>query len=158
MRILIINGPNINLVGVREPEIYGDTSFDSFYSTHLLPLASSFEKSIKDEIRLDAFQSNSEGELVSRIQDAGFGPDELRADAIIINAGAYTHYSLAIADALRGVDLPAIEVHISNIFARETERHISVLAPACTGMIAGLGLKGYELALRCIVANEESAL
>lgn len=151
MHILIINGPNLNLIGQRQPEVYGDRSLPLYIDRELTPLAAQLSNEIRDEIRLDSYFSNSEGDIVTRIQDASYGPDELRADAIIINAGAYSHYSLAIADALRSADLPTIEVHISNIFAREPERHHSVISPCVRGIIAGLGLDVYALALRAII-------
>ncbi|MBD5201601.1 MAG: 3-dehydroquinate dehydratase [Bacteroidales bacterium] len=154
MKILIINGPNINLVGMREPDIYGNVSFELFCDSNLRPLLPSLEAEAEEDIRLDCFQSNCEGDIVTRIQQAAYGPDEERADALIINAGAYTHYSLAIADALRAAGLPAVEVHISNIYAREPERHKSLISPCVCGQIAGLGLDGYRLALRWLVNHE----
>lgn len=135
MKILLINGPNLNMLGIREPSVYGNTSLvemmDSVkeYACHM-------------GIELDHFQSNSEGALIDRIQAAY---DEY--DGIILNAGAYTHYSYALRDAISAVSLPVIEVHISNIYKREDFRHISVLAPVCTGQISGLGQEGYYLAL-----------
>ena len=136
MKISIINGPNLNLTGQRETHIYGTQSLDDY----LRLLAAGYP-----DVEFSFFQSNVEGEIVNEIQRVGFD-----ADGIVINAGAYSHYSIAIADALRSVTAPAIEVHISNIFAREKERHQSVIAPACNGMIVGLGLDGYRLAVEAI--------
>lgn len=134
MKISIVNGPNLNLLGIREPGIYGAESFESYL------------KKLKDcfnpEIEIEYFQSNSEGSIIDYIQEVGFN-----VDGIILNAGAYTHYSIAIADAIRAVKAPVIEVHISNVHAREEYRHTSVLAPACKGVIAGFGLESYKLAL-----------
>lgn len=134
MRILIINGPNLNLLGKREPEIYGADSFEAF----LEKLRQAFPS-----VNIQYFQSNHEGALIDKIHAEGFS-----CDGIILNAGAYTHTSIAIADALSAVTAPAVEVHISNVYKRETYRHQSMLSAKCTGCIAGLGLKGYELALR----------
>ncbi|MEY4135280.1 MAG: hypothetical protein RL386_1630 [Bacteroidota bacterium] len=137
MQIIIINGPNLNLLGVREPEKYGDTAFDHFFAT------------LKDKypaIALTCFQSNHEGALIDKIHEVGFS-----FDGIVLNAGAYTHTSIAIADAVAAVRTPVVEVHISNIFARETFRHHSFPAPKCAGTIAGLGLKGYELAIQYFI-------
>ena len=134
MNFLIINGPNLNLLGVREKSIYGDISFDKQFN--LLS-----EKYPDDN--LTYFQSNSEGDIVSEIQKRGFG----EVDGIILNAGAYTHTSLAIADAISAISAPVIEVHISNIFKRESARHKSYVAPVCTGSISGFGLDSYRLAI-----------
>lgn len=131
--ILIINGPNLNLLGKREPEVYGNKSFE----TYLEEL-----KTLFPEFRLEYFQSNSEGEIIDKLHLAGF-----TADGIILNAGAYTHTSLAIADAVRAIQTPIIEVHISNVFARESYRHHSYLSEAAKGCIIGFGLNSYKLAL-----------
>jgi len=134
MNILIINGPNLNLLGIREKNIYGDISFDEYFN------------GLKKEFSSDTliyFQSNSEGDIVSEIQKNGFG----NVDGIILNAGAYTHTSLAIADAISAVRVPVIEVHISNIFQREPVRHNSFIAPVCAGSISGFGLDSYKLAV-----------
>lgn len=139
-RITIINGANLNLLGKREPGIYGNEDFD----TYLIRLRQSYP-----EIQIDYFQSNIEGELVNLIQENGF-----KSDGIILNAGGYTHTSVAIADAVAAIQCPVVEVHISNIMARETERHTSLLTKYCKGMISGLGLKGYELALRYFVEEK----
>ncbi len=136
MKISIINGPNLNLTGQREPDIYGTQSLESYFTL----LAAAFP-----EVEFSFFQSNIEGEIVSEIQRAGFD-----AHGIVINAGAYSHYSLAIADALRAVPAPAVEVHLSNVYNRETERHHSAIAPACVGMIAGFGLDSYRLAIEAL--------
>ncbi len=134
MKMIIINGPNLNLLGKREPGIYGSQTFEDFFKE----LRAEFP-----DVELEYFQSNHEGELVSKIQEVGFS-----YDGIVLNAGAYTHTSVAIADAIAAVKTPVIEVHISNIHAREAFRHHSFLTKNCVGMIAGLGLKGYGLALR----------
>jgi 3-dehydroquinate dehydratase-2 len=133
MKIAIINGPNLNLVGSREKNIYGDQSFDEY----LPNLSQTFP-----DAQIDYFQSNIEGELIDRIQEKGKDHD-----GIILNAGAYTHTSLALADAVAAVKAPVIEVHLSNIFAREDHRHVSYLGAKCKGSISGFGLKGYEMAI-----------
>jgi 3-dehydroquinate dehydratase-2 len=133
MRIVIINGPNLNLLGIRETEIYGTKNFDSY----LLELKKAYF-----EIRIDYLQSNIEGELIDFIQQNGFN-----CDGIILNPGGYTHTSVAIADAVAAIESPVIEVHISNIQAREEIRKISLLGRYCTGTVSGLGIEGYELAL-----------
>ncbi len=134
MEIIIINGPNLNLLGKREPEIYGEDSFEDF----LLHLNGLFP-----EVHLHYFQSNSEGALIDKIHELGFS-----YDGIILNAGAYTHTSIALADAIAGVATPVIEVHISNVYAREAYRHHSYLSAHCEGVIVGFGLRGYELAVQ----------
>jgi len=133
MNILIINGPNLNLLGRRETSIYGEVSFDDF-----------FEKLKKryPHHRLSYYQSNVEGELVNRLHQA-IGEEE----AVILNAGAYTHTSIAIADAIKAIQLPVIEVHISNILTREDFRHRSVIGPSCIGSIMGFGMDSYRLAI-----------
>ncbi len=141
MKILLINGPNLQLLGVREPEIYG--------SLTLAELVSRVRAAAEElGVELVDFQSNSEGTLVDRIGSSLIE----KFDGIIINPAAYTHTSVAIRDALAGVALPAIEVHLSNIFSREDFRSRSLTAPACTGMISGLGVEGYILALRALVS------
>jgi 3-dehydroquinate dehydratase II len=134
MQLLIINGPNLNLLGKREPEIYGSQSFEEYFEI----LKGKFQ-----EVELSYFQSNFEGALIDKIHEVGFS-----YDGIIINAGGLTHTSVSLADALGGVTTPAVEVHISNIHAREEFRKHSFLTPKCKGMICGLGLKGYELAVQ----------
>ncbi len=140
MRILVINGPNLNFLGIREKGIYGTQDYN-----HLLKLLE--EKAREKKIELETFQSNGEGEIIDRIQKAYYD----QVDGIVINPGAYTHYSYAIRDALSSLTIPKIEVHISNIHQREEFRHTSVTAPVCTGQIAGLGLQGYLLAIDAII-------
>lgn len=132
-KILIINGPNLNLLGKREPDTYGDQSFDEFFSL----LEEDFP-----HFELHAFQSNVEGELINKLHEVGFN-----FDAIIFNAGGYTHTSVAIADAIASIDTSVIEVHISNVYAREEYRHHSLMAKNCKGIITGFGLDSYRLAL-----------
>ena len=134
MQILIINGPNLNLLGKREPSIYGSNDFDSY----LEKLKSKFPA-----IKIDYFQSNIEGEIVSQLQQA-----DQKYTGILLNAAAYTHTSVAIHDAIGAIDTPVLEVHISNIYKREEFRHKSIISAQCVGMISGLGLKGYELGLQ----------
>lgn len=133
MNIQIINGPNLNLLGVREKSIYGDASFETYFAT--------LQQRYPEHI-LSYFQSNKEGELIDKLHETGFS-----ADGIIINAGAYTHTSIAIADAIAAINTPVIEVHISNVYKRETFRHKSMLAASCRGVIAGFGMDSYRLAL-----------
>jgi 3-dehydroquinate dehydratase-2 len=142
--VLVIHGPNLNLLGRREPEIYGSTSLEEI-DRRLKALGGELG------LRVETMQSNSEGEIVTAIQQAASW-----ADALIINAGAYTHTSLAIADAIQGVKLPAVEVHLSNIYAREQFRHHSFLSRVCIGQICGFGVDSYLLALRA-VAQHHSA-
>ncbi|MFA6832111.1 MAG: type II 3-dehydroquinate dehydratase [Bacteroidaceae bacterium] len=137
MDILIINGPNINLLGKREPDIYGKQSFDSYFEN----LQRQYP-----EISLSTFQSNHEGALIDKIHEVGFD-----IDGIILNAGAYTHTSLALHDALRAVTAPAIEVHISNVHTREDFRHHSMISAACKGVICGFGLDSYRLAVEAFI-------
>ncbi len=136
MKILLINGPNLNLLGVREQSIYGNKSFDSYFQT----LRNEFS-----DIDLEYYQSNIEGELINKIHEKGF-----TFDGIIINAGAYTHTSVAIRDAISGVKTPVVEVHISNILTRESFRHESLIGPACIGSIMGFGLDSYRLGIEAI--------
>ena len=133
MTIQIINGPNLNLLGVREPDVYGSTSFDDF----LLRLRACFP-----DVQIDYFQSNIEGELIDKLQAVGF-----QCDGIVLNAGAYTHTSIALADCIRAISAPVVEVHISNIHQREAFRHQSMIAAACRGVICGFGLDSYRLAI-----------
>lgn len=137
LKIAIINGPNLNLLGKREVEIYGTQSFEDYFKTI---------QSKYSTIDLSYFQSNVEGELINKLHEIGFS-----YDGIIINAGAYTHTSIAIADAIAGIKTPVIEVHISNIFAREDYRHVSYLGKYCKGSISGFGLKGYEMAVESFI-------
>ena len=134
MKIIILNGPNLNLLGKREPDVYGNTNFESYFESL---------KSNYPAIELSYFQSNIEGELIDKIQEVGFS-----FDGIILNAAAYTHTSVGIGDAIKAITTPVIEVHISNTFARESFRHQSYIAPNANGIIMGFGLKSYELALR----------
>ncbi len=136
MKLLVINGPNLNFLGIREKTVYGNQDFN-----YLLSMLS--EKAVKENITIDTFQSNCEGDIIDRIQKAYF--DETQG--IIINPGAFTHYSYAIRDALASMDMPIIEVHISNVHKREEFRHVSVTVPVCTGQIVGMGLHGYILAV-----------
>ncbi len=133
MKIGIINGPNLNLLGKREPEVYGNKTFEDY----LNELKANYPKA-----EIHYFQSNVEGELINKLHELGF-----TFYGIILNAGAYTHTSVAIADAIAAIKTPVIEVHISNIFAREDFRHVSYMGAKCVGSISGMGLKGYELAL-----------
>ena len=137
MKIEIINGPNLNLIGKREPSIYGSMTTDEY-----------FEVLQKDypHVSLGTFQSNIEGELINQIQKVGFS-----ADGIILNAGAYTHTSIALQDAIRSIPAPVIEVHISNVHQREDYRHQSMIASACKGVICGFGLHSYRLALEALL-------
>jgi len=139
MKIQIINGPNLNLLGTREPNIYGYQTFDDFFDD----LVTKYP-----DIDLNYFQSNSEGELIDRIQEISFA-----YNGIIINPGAYAHTSIALADAIRAVQCPVLEVHISNIYKRETYRHHSYLSAHVVGVISGLGLEGYQLALDYLIMN-----
>jgi 3-dehydroquinate dehydratase-2 len=143
VKVLIINGPNLNLVGKREPDVYGSQSLE----VYLADLTNRF-----NELTLSVFQSNIEGEIVTALQEA-----ENRADGIILNAGGYSHTSVAIADAVAAISKPVIEVHISNIYAREPERHVSLISKYARGCIVGLGLHGYELALRSLVSATTDA-
>lgn len=137
--ILIINGPNLNLTGRREPTIYGDRTMAEYLDT----LAEEYPG-----LSITTMQSNHEGDIIDMLHERGFDAD-LRG--IILNAGAYTHTSLAIADAIRAIEVPVVEVHISNTAAREPERHRSMIAPACRGTIAGFGLDSYRLAVEAIM-------
>ncbi|MCE5330724.1 MAG: type II 3-dehydroquinate dehydratase [Bacteroidales bacterium] len=135
-RIQIINGPNLNLLGKREPGVYGSQSFESFFEEL---------KAKYPQMELLYFQSNSEGAIIDKIHETGF-----TLDGIILNAGAYTHTSVAIADAIRSVAAPVVEVHISNVFKRETFRHHSYLSEACKGCIVGFGMDSYRLAVEAL--------
>ncbi|ATL49858.1 type II 3-dehydroquinate dehydratase [Chitinophaga caeni] len=134
MKIAIINGPNLNLLGKREPGIYGNESFEEYYKA----LQAKYPA-----VEFSYFQSNVEGELINQLHQVGF-----EVDGILINAGAYTHTSVAIRDAIAGIKSPVVEIHISNVYARESFRHTSLIAPKCVGGIFGLGMKGYELGLQ----------
>jgi len=137
MKIQIINGPNLNLLGKREPEKYGNRAFDGYFEE----LQKRFPS-----VELSYFQSNSEGEIINKIHEVGFS-----FDGIVLNAGAYTHTSLAIADAIASVDIQVVEVHITNVFARESIRQKSLIAACCVGVIAGFGLDSYRLGVEFFV-------
>lgn len=137
MKIMIINGPNLNLLGKREPDIYGNRSFDEF----LQMLRHDFTQT-----EIDYYQSNVEGELINKLQEVGFS-----YDGIVLNAGAYTHTSIALLDCIRSIATPVVEVHISNVHVREEFRHKSMISSACLGVIAGFGLNSYKLAIEGIV-------
>lgn len=137
--ICIINGPNLNLLGKRETSIYGTTPFETFLQ--------SIRNEYKD-ITIDYFQSNHEGAIIDKLQEVGF-----TADGILLNAAAYTHTSIAIADAIRAIKAPVIEIHISNIHARETYRQHSFIAPVCKGSISGFGLDSYRLGIEALLKN-----
>lgn len=138
MHIIIINGPNLSLIGVREPATYGDISFENY----LEDLKREF-----NNITIDYYQSNVEGEIINKLHETGFN-----YDGIILNAGGYTHTSVSIADAIAAICVPVIEVHISNIFAREEYRQVSLLAKHCKGSISGFGLKSYRLAILSLIS------
>lgn len=133
MKLLILNGPNLNLLGKREPAIYGSENFEAY----LKVLQAKYP-----DIELHYFQSNIEGELIDKLHEVGFS-----YTGIVLNAAAYTHTSVGIGDAVKGIEIPVIEVHISNVYARETYRHQSFIAPNAKGVIAGFGLKSYDLAI-----------
>lgn len=136
-KIIIINGPNLNLLGKREPTVYGNQDFETYFDEL---------KRIYPDIELVYFQSNVEGEIINKLHEVGFS-----FDGIILNAGAYTHTSIAIADAIRGITTPVVEVHISNVFAREEYRHHSYLSEVCKGVIVGFGLNSYSLAVDALL-------
>ena len=136
MHILIINGPNLNLLGRREPGIYGAQTFETFLETL---------RQAYPDVQIDYFQSNHEGDIIDRIHLAGYGSDT--CDGIILNAGAYPHTSIAIHDAIKAIPIPTIEVHISNVHTREEFRHHSFISPVAHGIIVGFGIDGYRLAL-----------
>lgn len=138
-KILILNGPNLNLLGRREPTVYGHRSFYDFLDE--------LRQHMEGRAELTYFQSNSEGALIDRLHEAGFG----EVDGIVFNAGAYTHTSIALADAIRGIETPVVEVHISNVHQREEFRHRSMLAAACKGVICGFGLDSYRLAVEALL-------
>ena len=143
MKILVINGPNLNFLGIREKEVYGTKDYD-----YLLQMIA--EKGQKEDCTIEVFQSNHEGAIIDRIQDAYFDGTE----GIVINPGAYTHYSYAIHDALASITVPKVEVHISNIMEREDFRKVSVTAPACDKQIYGQGLEGYLLAIDFLLGKK----
>jgi len=137
MKIQIINGPNLNLLGTREPGVYGNMSFEDY----LVQLKAKFP-----EVEINYYQSNVEGELINKLHETGFS-----FDGIVLNGGAYTHTSVAIADAIAAINTPVVEVHISNIYAREEFRHVSMTGKNCRGVITGLGMDGYRLALEHLI-------
>jgi len=134
MKLIIINGPNLNLLGKREPEIYGSKTFEDFFRELQLQFS---------DVELSYYQSNIEGEIIDKLHEVGFD-----YDGVILNAAAYTHTSVGIGDAVKGITTPVVELHISNVHAREDFRHHSYIAPAAKGVIFGFGLKGYELAIQ----------
>ena len=137
MKLIIINGPNLNLLGVREPSVYGNQTFEQYFAE----LKKTFPN-----LTIEYFQSNVEGELINKLHEVGFS-----YDGIILNAGGYTHTSIAIADAISSIKTPVIEVHISNIYAREAYRHNSLIASKCKGNIGGFGLDSYRLAMESFI-------
>ena len=137
MKLIIINGPNLNLLGKREPEVYGNASFEDFLDKL---------KHTYAQHQLDYFQSNIEGELIDKLHEVGFDHD-----GIILNAAAYTHTSVGIGDAIKAIETPVVEVHISNVYAREEFRHHSYVSAHASGIIIGFGLKGYELAIQSFI-------
>lgn len=139
MKIMIINGPNLNLLGRREPEIYGSSSFEAYLDE--------LRKKM-DNVEIDYYQSNIEGELINKMQEVGF-----TYDGIVLNAGAYTHTSIALQDCIRSLKAPVVEVHISNVHKREEFRHKSMISCACLGVICGFGLDSYRLAVEGIIFN-----
>ncbi|WP_418552240.1 type II 3-dehydroquinate dehydratase [Prevotella sp.] len=139
MKIMIINGPNLNLLGRREPEIYGSNSFEAYLEE--------LRKKM-DNVEIDYYQSNIEGELINKMQEVGF-----TYDGIVLNAGAYTHTSIALQDCIRSLKAPVVEVHISNVHKREEFRHKSMISCACLGVICGFGLDSYRLAIEGIIFN-----
>ena len=140
MKIIIINGPNLNLLGKREPAVYGNVTFEAFFDT--------LEEKYPD-MELEYFQSNIEGELIDKIQEAGYN-----YSGIILNAAAYTHTSIGIGDAIKAIHVPVIEVHISNVYSRESFRHESYIAPNAKGIIAGFGMLSYDLAIQSFLADD----
>ena len=143
MKTQIINGPNINLLGKREPSVYGSRSFDDYLDEL---------KKRYPEVDFYCFQSNVEGEMINKIHEVGF-----EFDGIVLNAGAYTHTSIALQDAIRAVNTPVVEVHISNVHQREEFRHKSMISCACVGVICGFGLDSYRLAVEALLARHEDA-
>jgi 3-dehydroquinate dehydratase-2 len=137
MKIQIINGPNLNLLGVREPSIYGSTSIEDYIKEL---------KSVYSNIEIDYYQSNVEGEIINKLHEVGFS-----YDGVVLNAGGYTHTSVAIADAIAAIKTPVVEVHVSNIYAREEYRHVSLTGKNCQGVLTGFGMKGYRLAIESLL-------
>lgn len=141
MKILVINGPNLNLTGRRQPEIYGSRTMDDIIASL---------RAAYDGVTIDYYQSNHEGSLIDRLHEAGFGGEYA---GIVLNAGAYTHTSLAIADAIAAIETPVVEIHLSNTAAREEIRHRSLIAPVCLGTIAGFGERSYHLAVAALLKD-----
>ena len=141
MKILILNGPNLNLLGRREPGIYGSSSFDDYLPTL---------RERYPQVELAYYQSNIDGEMINKMQEVGFS-----YDGIVLNAGAYTHTSIALQDCIRGIKTPVIEVHISNVHTREEFRHKSMISCACRGVICGFGLDSYRLAIEALLESEK---
>ena len=139
MKIIIINGPNLNLLGKREPDVYGNATFEDYFSDL---------KAMFPQLKLEYFQSNIEGEIIDKLQEVGFD-----YDGIVLNAAAYTHTSVGIGDAVKAIESPVVEVHISNTMKREEFRHLSYISPGAKGVILGFGLKSYELALRSLIPD-----
>ena len=137
MQIVIINGPNLNLLGTREPEIYGNSTVEEYLKILIAEFPS---------VDFVYFQSNIEGEIINKLHEVGFS-----ADGIILNAGGYTHTSIAIGDAIKAIKTPVVEVHLSNVFARESFRHESFLTPVCKGCISGFGMQSYKLAVQSFI-------
>ncbi len=140
MKISIINGPNLNLLGTREPSVYGDKTFEDYYNTLQMKFP---------QVQFDYFQSNVEGEIINRLHEVGFS-----SDAVLLNAGAYTHTSVAIGDAIKAINSPLIEIHISNTFAREDFRHTSYITPVAKGLIIGFGLDSYRLGIESVLGGK----
>ena len=141
MKIVIINGPNLNLLGIREPEKYGITRFEDYLEGL---------KTQYPDCEIEYYQSNVEGEIINKLHEVGFS-----VDGIVLNAGGYTHTSVAIADAVAAIEVPVLEVHITNIYAREEERRVSLLSKTCVGVISGFGLRSYELAMEFFCAEKK---
>ncbi len=141
-QIWIINGPNLNLLGKREQNIYGNVSFEEYFKK--------LQQKFSEEVNLQYFQSNVEGELVTKLQEIGNS-----CDGIVLNAAAYTHTSVAIADSIAAISAPVVEVHISNVVQREAFRHTSLLTPVCQGLILGFGMRSYNLGIRAFLENKE---
>ena len=141
MKIVIINGPNLNLLGIREPEKYGIVRFEDYLEGLKTRYA---------DCEIEYYQSNVEGEIINKLHEVGF-----EADGIVLNAGGYTHTSVAIADAVAAIETPVVEAHITNIYAREEERMVSLLSKACVGVISGFGLDSYRLAVEFLMRNEK---
>ena len=140
MQIIIINGPNLNLLGTREPDTYGDTSFQIYFEQL---------KTVFPTLEIHHYQSNVEGEIINKLHEVGF-----TYDGIVLNAGGYTHTSVAISDAIAAIEVPVVEVHISNVHAREDYRHHSLLAKNCKGIVTGFGLKSYEMAVDSFLSKQ----